>query len=160
MQIKDSSQRPTGRQRKIGPIGTTARIIVGIPLLGSVLLGHLARGFHSSAWVLGLVGFPAVVVSLQWLRARRSPARLEATGPVAHVLNLAVFLVLYLLEPTSDAALLFYGTSILLAALWGYAGCEVLAASNWLLGRDDQVGCAVFWPVDQLEHRRTARRPA
>jgi hypothetical protein len=47
-----------------------------------------------------------------------------------------------------------------LAALWGYAGCEVLAASNWLLHRDDQVGCALFWPVDQLEHYRSGRRPA
>ena len=41
------------------------------------------------------------------------------------------------------------------AALRGYAGCEVLAMSNWLLGRDDQVGCALFWPLDQLEHHRT-----
>jgi hypothetical protein len=47
-----------------------------------------------------------------------------------------------------------------LAAARGYAGCEVLAASNWLLRRDDQVGCAVFWPVDQLEHHRTVRRAA
>ena len=73
---------------------------------------------------------------------------------MAHALNLAVFLVLYLLEPTSDAALLFYGASMLLAAVRGYAGCEVLAVSNWLLGRDDQIGCAVFWPIDQREHRR------
>jgi hypothetical protein len=69
----------------------------------------------------------------------------------------AVFLVLYLLEPTSDAALLFYGASMWLASVRGYAGCEVLAASNWLLGRDDQVGCALFWPVDQLEHHRTGQ---
>jgi hypothetical protein len=57
-------------------------------------------------------------------------------------------------------ALLFYGASMWLAALRGYAGCEVLAVSNWLLGRDDQVGCALFWPIDQLEHYRTGRRPA
>jgi hypothetical protein len=148
------------RQRKIGPLGTTARILVGALLLGSVVQGHLVRGFHISAWVLGLVGFPAVLVGLQWLRARRTPARLEATGPVGHALNLAVFLALYLAEPTSDAALIFYGASMWLAALRGYAGCEVLAASNWLLGRDDQVGCALFWPLDQLEHRRAGRRPA
>jgi hypothetical protein len=82
---------------------------------------------------------------------------LRATGPVAHALNVAVFVVLYLLEPTSDAALLFYGASMWLAALGGYAGCEVLAVSNWLLRRDDQVGCAVFWPVDRLERHRTTR---
>ena len=50
------------------------------------------------------------------------------------------------------------GASMLLAALRGYAGCEVLAMSNWLLHRDDQIGCLVFSPIDQLErrlHRRT-----
>ncbi len=47
---------------------------------------------------------------------------------------------------------MFYGASMLLAAARGYAGCEVLAISNWLLRRDDQVGCVVFWPIDQLEH--------
>lgn len=55
------------------------------------------------------------------------------------------------LSPTSDAALLFYGVSMLLAALRGYAGCEVLAMSNWLLRRDDQIGCLLFGPVDHLE---------
>jgi hypothetical protein len=141
---------PVVRQRQIGALGTIARIIVGALLLGSVIQGHVARGFHLSAWLLGLVGFPAVVAGLQWLRARRTPTRLEATGVVGHAVNLAVFLALYLSEPTSDAALLFYGASMWLAAVLGYAGCEVLAASNWLLGRDDQVGCALFWPVDQL----------
>jgi hypothetical protein len=148
------------RRRGIGPLGTTTRLLVVALLLGSVIWGHLDRGLHLSSWVLGLVGFPAVLLAVQWLRARRTPTPLRATGPVAHALNLAVFLTLYLLEPTSDAALIFYGTSMLLAALRGYAGCEVLAVSNWLLRRDDQVGCAVFWPVDQLEHHRTARRPA
>ena len=146
------------RWRQIGSVGTTARIIVETLLVGSVVQGHLARGFHPSTRVLGLLGFPAVLLGLQWLRARRTPTRLEATGPVGHALNLAVFLVLYLWEPTSDAALLFYGASMWLAAVRGYAGCEVLAVSNWLLRRDDQVGCAVFWPVDRLEHHRTGQR--
>jgi hypothetical protein len=149
---------PGGRQRGIGPLGTIARVLVGGLLLASVTWGHLTRGFDPSAWLLGLVGFPALLVAGQWLRARRTSTPLRATGPVAHALNVAVFVVLYLLEPTSDAALLFYGASMWLAAVRGYAGCEVLAVSNWLLRRDDQVGCAVFWPVDQLEHRRTARR--
>jgi hypothetical protein len=149
----------SGRQRSIGPLGTTARVLVGGLLLASVTWGHLTRGFHPSAWLLGLVGFPALLVAGQWLRARRTPTPLRATGPVAHALNVAAFVVLWLLEPTSDAALLFYGASMWLAAVRGYAGCEVLAVSNWLLGRDDQVGCALFWPIDHLEHR-TGRRPA
>lgn len=76
------------------------------------------------------------------------------------MLNCAIFFALYLtpfyapaLAFTSDAALIFYGASMLLAAARGYAGCEVTAISNWLLHRDDQVGCVLFWPVDCLERR-------
>jgi hypothetical protein len=154
MTLTHSTRQRTGRPRGVGPLGTTARVIVGGLLLGSVTWGHLTHGFHLSSWVLGLVGFPVLLLAGQWLRARRTPAPLRATGPVGHALNLVVFLVLYLAEPTSDAALLFYGASMLLAALRGYAGCEVLAVSNWLLGRDDQVGCAVFWPIDHRERNR------
>jgi hypothetical protein len=146
------------RQRSIGPLGTTARVLIGGLLVASVTWGHLTRGFHPSAWLLGLLGFPALLVAGQWLRTRRTPTPLRATGPLAHALNVAVFLVLYLLEPTSDAALLFYGASMWLAAARGYAGCEVLAVSNWLLRRDDQIGCALFWPIDQLEQHGPTRR--
>jgi hypothetical protein len=158
MTTTPTSNLITGRRRAIGPLGTTARVLVGGLFVGSVAWGHLDRGFHPSAWLLGLVGFPALVVAGQWLRARRNPTPLQATGPVAHAANVAAFVALYLLEPTSDAALLFYGASMWLAAARGYAGCEVLAVSNWLLRRDDQIGCAVFWPIDQLEQHRTARR--
>jgi hypothetical protein len=153
--VTQHNNQTTDRRRGIGPVGTASRLLVGALLLGSVVHGHLTRGFHPSSWALGLAGLPALVLALQWLRARRTPTPLEATGPVSHALNLAVFLALYLMEATSDAALIFYGTSMLLAALRGYAGCEVLAVSNWLLRRDDQIGCALFWPVDHLERRRT-----
>jgi len=146
------------RSRMIGAMGTAARLLVGLVLLGSVLQGELAGPFRPAAWLLGLVGFPAVLLGWQWWRARRGRPRLRATGPLGHGLNIAVFLALYLtpwyapsLRFTSDAALLFYGTSMLLAALRGYGGCEVLAVSNWLLRRDDQVGCVVFSPIDHLE---------
>lgn len=149
-------------RREIGSVGTAARLLVGLALLASVLQGQLLEGpFRPASWLLGLVGFPAVLLGWQWWRARRGRPRLLATGPLGHALNIAVFLALYLtpvyapaLRFTSDAALLFYGTSMVLAALRGYAGCEVLAVSNWLLRRDDQVGCVVFWPVDQLERPR------
>ena len=160
MTTTDISAPAIAGGRRIGPVGTTARVILGLVLLGSVVRGHVAGDFVPSPWVLGLVGFPAVLLSWQWLRARRTRARLSATGPVGHTVNIAVFLALYLtpsyappLEFTSDAALLFYGASMLLAAVRGYAGCEVLALSNWLLRRDDQVGCVVFFPVDAVEQQ-------
>jgi hypothetical protein len=157
----DVEQRPGRRHRSIGPAGTVARVIVGMWLVASVAQGHLSAGFRPWPWVLGLVGFPLVVLVWQRWRAHRNPSRLDATGPVAHAVNVAVFGALYLttyyapaLSVTSDAALLFYGSSMLLAAARGYAGCEVLAVSNWVLGRDDQIGCAVFWPVDTAEDSR------
>jgi hypothetical protein len=150
--------------RVIGPWGTTARVVLGVVLAGSVLYGHADRGWHPAAWLLGLLAFPAVALAAQWWWARRNSAPLRAAGPIAHVVNVAIFVALYLttwyapaVDVSSDAALLFYGASMLVAAGRGYAGCEVLAVSNWLLRRDDQIGCAVFWPIDALEARRIGR---
>jgi hypothetical protein len=160
METIDTSAPSTGRRRGIGPVGTLARAIVGLLLVGSVAQGHIAGQFRPLPWVLGLVAFPAVALLVQWLQARRTTTALRATSPVGHSVNIAIFLALYLtpwyapaLSATSDAALLFYGASMLLAALRGYAGCEILAVSNWVLRRDDQVGCMLFWPVDETERR-------
>ena len=158
MAVTDTNSRPAVRQRRIGLFGTSADRRRGVaarqrdPGPPSPRLPPL----RLDPWPGGL---PGVLVGLQWPGARRTPTRLDATGPVGHAVNLAVFLALYLPEPTSDATLLFYGASMWLSALRGYAGCEVLAVSNWLLGRDDQVGCALFWPIDQLEHHRAGQRP-
>jgi hypothetical protein len=153
--------------RAIGVWGTTARVAVGAALLGSVLHGHATRGWHPVAWLLGLLVFPALVLAGQWWRTRRHPAPLEATGFVGHAFGLGVFLALYLtwwyapaIDAVSDAALVFYGASMLLAAVRGYAGCEVLAVSNWLLRRHDQVGCALFWPIDAVGARHGAEQIA
>ncbi|MFI5283761.1 MAG: hypothetical protein ACHQ0J_11625 [Candidatus Dormibacterales bacterium] len=54
---------------------------------------------------------------------------------------------------TSNAALISYGASMLLAAARGYGGCEVLAISNWILRRDDQIGCLVLSPIDDYERQ-------
>lgn len=140
--------------RHIGPFGTAARILVGAGLLASVTYGHVAGTFRPIPWILGLIGLPVLLLTSHHWRVRRTPARLEATGPVAQVLNVAAFLALYLtFSVTSDAALVFYGSSMLVAAVRGYGGCEVLAVSNWLLRRDDQLGCLLFAPVDLLESR-------
>jgi hypothetical protein len=161
------------RQRQIGAIGTGARVVLGLVLLVYGLLGgklvvingHLRTGFEPVTLVVGLFVFPVTLLAWQWLRARRDPTRLQATGPVGTAINMVVLLALFLtpwyappLSFTSGAALVFYGASMLLAALLGYGGCEVLAISNWVLRRDDQVGCFVLGPVDYAEHRLSHRR--
>ena len=130
-------------------------------VVGAVFLAPALRGaFVPAEWVLGLVGYPALLLVWQRARTRRDPTPIRATGPVGFTLNIGVFVALYLtplylpaLAVTSDAALIFYGSSMLLAAVRGYRGCELLAVPNWLLGRDDQIGCVVFSPVDHLERR-------
>jgi hypothetical protein len=151
-------------RRRIGPVGTGARLLVGGYLLWEVWGPPVSDPVDGSL-VLGMVGFPVMLLGWQWLRARWRPEPLRATGRVASVANLAVVAALYAtpwylpaLSVTSDAAMIFYGASMLLAAAPGYAGCEVLAVSNWVLRRDDQIGCLVFAPVDALERRYARRR--
>jgi len=144
----------------IGPIGRLARLGVGLVFIAAALL------WRDPSWrdaVLGLVIAPAVVVVLAAWRARRSPGPLRATGPIAYAVNVAVGLVALTQPATAGAAFLFYGGSMLVAAGRANGGCEVTAVSNLVLGRDDQVGCAAFAPVDLAEQalaRRSSIRSA
>lgn len=149
--------------RAVGRRGTAARALLGGYMVASVVQGSLAQSgaFQPASWLLGLVAFPAALLGWQAWQAHRNPGRLIAlTGPLGHLLTAAVFVTLYAtpwyappIGFVSDAALLFFGSAMLVAAYRGYAGCELLSVSNWLLGRDDQVGCVLFDPLDRLERR-------
>ena len=149
-------------RRDIGPIGTAARLLAGLLLIGLIVYGQLVatRHFTPTAWALGLLGFPALAFAWHWWRIRRNRAPFYETGLLSFLLSLALPLAVYLtgwyvpaLGFTSDATILFIGFSLLLAALRGSAGCEFLALSNWLLRRHDQLACAVFTPIDIWEQR-------
>lgn len=152
-------------KRGIGPIGTVTRTVLGLILFGSVFYAQIIKGpFSPLPWGIGLLVFPAIFTIWQYLRARRNPARLEANGPLASVLNIIILLAFYftfIYAPAiafmSVAVLIFYGLSMLLAALRGYPGCESLAISNWLLRRDDQLGCLVFSSIDNAERKSADR---
>lgn len=139
----------------IGPVGIAARIAVGVGFLAIALLW---RTPHWADVVVGAVVLPAVVVGLLRWGARRRPERLDATGPVAHVVNAVVFMPLFFVPATAGGAFLFYGVSMLLAAGRRSGGCEVTAVANAALGRDDQVGCILFGPIDAAEAAAWARR--
>jgi hypothetical protein len=160
----ESAYGATGSRRGIGPIGTAARLVLGGYLFGSVIYGQLATHyFRPTTWALGLIGFPALVLAWHAWRIRRHPARFYDDSPLSFVLGILLFVALYFtwwyapaLSVTSDAALIFFGGTMLLTALRGDAGCEILTLSNWLLRRHDQIACALFAPIDALE-RRCAR---
>ena len=143
--------------RAIGPVGTIARVAVAAGLVATAFVVGEVRWSEA---VLGLVAFPAVQVLAHLIRLRFSLAPLQATGPVGHLVNCLVLGVLLVVPATRDATVLWLAGSMLLAAWRGYAGCESLAVSNWLLRRDDQVGCVVFAPIDALEAQRTAHASA
>ncbi len=156
-------QRRGGQRRAIGAIGTAARLVAGLLLLGNVVYGQLVtQHVRPATWALGLLGFPALVLAWHVWRSRRHPARFTYTSPLSYALGALLFLALDLpwwyapaLSVTSDAALIFFGGTLVLTALRGYAGCEVLTPSNWLLRRHDQLACAVFAPFDALDQRGT-----
>jgi hypothetical protein len=148
--------------RGLGPLGTAARLLVGLILVGSVVYGELTSHLTPAAWALGLFGFPALVLAWHGWWVHRHPAPIAASGRLASLLGIALFLALYFtwwyapaVSFTSDAALLFFGSSMLLAAFRGDAGCEILSSSNWLLRRHDRIACALFFPIDALERRDT-----
>jgi hypothetical protein len=106
--------------------------------------------------LLGLVVIPLAIATAVALRGPQAPP-IRLLGRAGHVLNcaliLAAGLILAAFGGLIDAALLFYGTSMLVAAARGYAGCEVFAISNWLWRRDDQIACPIFFSVDVMERR-------
>jgi hypothetical protein len=149
----------TERTRRIGPLATALRVAVAVGLL------YLAGGADGLSWgvewydaVGGLVTLPALTILLG-LAARRYAAKpLRFTGPAGHALNCVVIVALVANPYTGGAATLFYATTLLVAAWRGQPGCEITVLSNWILRRDDQVGCPLFAPIDALEARQRTRR--
>lgn len=155
----------TGRQRRIGPLATALRVVVAVGLL------YLAGGSDGLTWSVewydvggGLVALPALTILLGLVARRYAAKPIRFTGPAGHALNCVAIVALVANPYTGGAATLFYAATLLVAAWRGQPGCEVTVLSNWILGRDDQVGCPVFAPIDALEaaHRpqRTGRSVA
>jgi hypothetical protein len=145
------------QMRRIGTIGTASRIMVGLGLLYLALADGLSWGLTWREAVLGLAVFPAVMVAIG-LGARRLAGRpVHFMGPLGLALNTAVIVALFLFDYTADAAALFYGVTMFVAAWRAQPGCEATVLSNWILRRDDQIGCPTFAPIDELEARLSAQ---
>ncbi len=150
------------KNRAIGPIGTLGRFIVGPILIYFGFNSPIAfitpvasLSFLDSYWddlVVGIVALPLLmmVVQLLWQVVKHKP--LIATGRLGFALNFTITFMLFY-TPLHHAMWFFLGFSLLIAAVRGYAGCEVMAISNWLSGRNDQVGCVLFSSLDAIEKK-------
>ena len=141
----------TDSRRRVGWRGTLARLTVGSTLV------VLAVAIWDADWpdlLIGLVALPTVATLFMSLRRRSaSPLRLGAAG---HLITAAHVAVTVSIMP--ETAALFYGSMALVAGLQGNGGCEITAISNWLRGRDDQVGCPLFAPFDAVDAQASAHR--
>ncbi len=153
--MSDMAESTTSAARAIRPIGTLARVVVGAAAIVAAFFVDggvvLPDSLGLAAVVVGLVIAPAVVTVVLASRGRAA-APLRFDGALGHFLNIGVGVAFFVLA--TNAAFLFYGAAMLLAAVRGYAGCELFAVANLVLGRDDQVVCPIFTPIDQYEEHK------
>ena len=154
--------------REIGPLATAARVV------GGLLLVAAATVFDEiTVWdaVAALVALPlltaAVAVLVRAAYRRRAPAQLASrhalSGPGLSVLGVMIGIAtaLTFVSPVDAPAIwLFFGVSMLVAAVRGQGGCEVVALPNVLFGREDRVSCVLYGPLDAVESRHRRRRAA
>ena len=146
-------------KRLIGPAGTIARLVTGVCLFGLARWAAVRGDLQIHEVALGVIGLPAIVIAtvLVGKRLLGTSANLSATGPIGTLINLGTIVALFVVPWTTEIALFFYGIPMFLAAWRGYPGCEMMAISNLILVRQDEVGCPWFWPVDTLESRLANR---
>jgi hypothetical protein len=146
--------------RRIGPLGTASRVIVAFALLYLALFDGASWGLEWYDASFGLAVLPGVMLVFGLLVRHYSNDPLRLTGGAGLTLNCAVLVALGVNPYTAGGAALFYGVTLVVAAWRAQPGCEATVLSNWILGRDDQVGCPVFSPLDEAERRLNARRHA
>lgn len=154
--------RTSGSSRRIGRWGTASRAVAGVgtlawglavphndPMLDLPLAGSRTWGI-----VAGVVLLPALVTLLVGLRGRSAPPLRLGHGPA----SLVTVGVILLAEVFPVAVLTWIGATLLLLAVLGRGGCEVLAVPNLLLRHRDYLVCLPFSAVDDWESRRLCPR--
>jgi hypothetical protein len=149
----------TTTMRRIGPIGTASRVLAGLALLYLALSdgGRFSWDLRWYEVALGLVVFPALMIGVGLAARRFVGAPVRFTGPLGLALNAALGVALFANPYTAGGAALLVGTILLVAAWRAQPGCELTVLSNSILRRDDQIGCPVFTPIDEVEARLIGR---
>ena len=145
-------------RRDIGRLGTLARVIGGTTFVTVPIAKH-----GISWWDAGgaLIILPLIALGVAGLLRAGQAAGAAATrgqAIVATALVIGAGSALTFVTPIDGVAVwAFFGVSMLLTALRGYAGCELLAIPNALTGRRDQIACFVYTPIDTAEATRLRR---
>ncbi len=148
------------KNRRIGPIGTTTRLLVAAALLYLAFFDGASWGFEWYDAAVGLGVLPAAMIAIGLGARRNARGPVRFTGSAGTTANCLILIALAVNPYTAGGAALFYGTTLLVAAWGAQPGCEATVLSNSILGRDDQIGCPLFSPIDEAEARLNARRSA
>jgi hypothetical protein len=148
------------KTRRIGPIGTTTRVLAAAGLLYLAFFDGATWGLEWYDATVGLGVLPAAVIAFGLGARRYANGPVRFTGSAGTTANCLLIVALAVNPYTAGGAALFYGATLLVAAWRARPGCEATVLSNWILGRDDQLGCPVFSPIDEAEARLTVRRSA
>jgi hypothetical protein len=148
------------KTRRIGPIGTTTRLVGAAGLLYLASFDGASWGLEWYDLAVGLGVLPAAMVAFGLGARRYASGPVRLTGSAGTTANCLILIALAVNPYTAGGAALFYGATLLVAAWRGQPGCEGTVVSNVILGRDDQLGCPVFSPIDEAEARLKARRSA
>ncbi len=148
------------KNRRIGPIGTRTRLLVAAALLYLAFFDGASWGFEWYDAAVGLGVLPAAMIAIGLAARRNARGPVRFTGSAGTTANCLILIALAVNPYTAGGAALFYGTTLLVAAWRAQPGCEATVLSNSILGRDDQIGCPLFSPIDEAEARLNARRSA
>ena len=146
--------------RRIGAIGTATRLVVAAGLLYLALFDGATWGLEWYDVAVGLGVLPAAMIAFGLGARRYASGPVRFTGSAGTTANCLILIALAVNPYTAGGAALFYGATLLVAAWRGQPGCEGTVVSNLMLGRDDQIGCPLFSPIDEAEARLNARRSA
>jgi hypothetical protein len=148
------------KTRRIGPIGTTTRLVAAAGLLYLALFDGTSWGLEWYDAAVGLAVLPAAMTAFGLAARRYASEPVRFTGSAGTTVNCVLIVALAVNPYTAGGAALFYGATLLVAAVRAQPGCEATVLSNAILARDDQLGCPVFSAIDQAEARLAARNAA
>ena len=150
---------------KAPPVGRVLRILLGLVLMIYVVPVYVqvpARVVVASLLLmLGLIGVCSLIhiVSRQIVRF----------GPfLGAILGLGLLVALYVAGGSALpilgrgkgqlAAITFLGISLVVAGVRGVPGCELMAIPGVFFGKDTELACLIFSPLDRLERKLRSKR--
>jgi hypothetical protein len=157
----------SGSRRQIGPLGTLARIAGGVVAIALPIALDGLTVFEAAIALIALPLIAAIAAPLITSIFRRlAPNALQSRQAICSAPGCSLIAVMVvansaLVDLTSAngnvTIWVWLGASMLVAAARGYGGCEVLAVSNLITGRREEIGCILYTPIDLLEASRRAR---